>query len=42
MCSPKVSLTDTNLSSLLTGNTLELVPSDGEPQDHFVVLPARE
>ena len=42
MRSPKVSLTDTNLSSLLTGNTLELVPGDGEPQDHFVVLPARE
>lgn len=42
MRSPKVSLTDTNLSSLLTGNTLELVPGDGEPQSHFTVLPANE
>ncbi len=40
MRSPKISLNDTSLSSLLTGNTLELVPGEGEPRDHFVVLPA--
>ncbi|MFU9136031.1 MlaD family protein [Erwinia tasmaniensis] len=38
MRSPKISLTDSSLSSLLTGNTLELIPGDGEPQDHFTVL----
>ena len=42
MRTPKISLTDTNLSSLLTGNTFELVPGEGEPQDHFTVLPASE
>lgn len=42
MHSPKVSLTNTNLSSLLTGNTLELVPGEGESQDHFTVLPSDE
>mgnify|MGYP001045426000 FL=1 len=40
MRSPKISLNDTSISSLLTGNTLELVPGEGEPRDHFVVLPA--
>ncbi|WP_345827759.1 MlaD family protein [Erwinia sp. HDF1-3R] len=38
MRSPKISLTDSSLSSLLTGNTLELIPGDGEPQDRFTVL----
>ncbi|TQI80308.1 paraquat-inducible protein B [Serratia fonticola] len=38
MRSPKISLNDTKLSQLLTGNTLELVPGDGEPQQHFTVL----
>ncbi|PKH26921.1 MCE family protein [Enterobacterales bacterium CwR94] len=38
MNAPKVSLSDTNLSALLTGNTLELVPGEGEPQTHFAVL----
>lgn len=42
MHSPKISLNDSSLSSLLTGNTLELVPGDGEPQTHFVVLPDNE
>ena len=37
---PKISLDNANLSSLLTGSTLELVPGDGEPRDHFVVVPA--
>ncbi len=38
MKAPKLSLTDTRLSALLTGNTLELIPGDGEPQTHFSVL----
>ncbi|CNE97778.1 MlaD family protein [Yersinia nurmii] len=38
MSSPRISLNDTKLSELLTGNTLELVPGDGEPQQHFIVL----
>ncbi|MFS2225554.1 MlaD family protein [Pantoea sp. B65] len=42
MRSPKVSLTDASLSSLLTGNTLELLPGDGDPQDHFQVLASNE
>ncbi|HBT14911.1 MAG TPA: MCE family protein, partial [Erwinia persicina] len=42
MRSPKVSLSDTSLSSLLTGNTLELIPGEGAPQTHFVVLPDNE
>ncbi|HID4046520.1 PqiB family protein [Pluralibacter gergoviae] len=37
---PKISLDNANLSSLLTGSTFELVPGDGEPRDHFVVVPA--
>ncbi|MBB1201294.1 PqiB family protein [Enterobacteriaceae bacterium 89] len=37
---PKLSLENTNLSSLLTGSTFELVPGDGAPKDHFVVVPA--
>ncbi len=42
MRQPKISLTETSLSSLLTGNTLELIPGDGEPQDHFVVRQSNE
>lgn len=38
--SPKLSLNSPGISSLLTGNTFELVPGDGEPRDHFTVLPA--
>lgn len=37
---PKLSLENTNLSSLLTGSTFELVPGEGEARDRFVVLPA--
>jgi Paraquat-inducible protein B len=37
--SPKLSLENTNLSSLLTGSTFELMPGDGNPRDHFVVVP---
>lgn len=29
---PKLSLSDANLSALLTGKTFELVPGDGEPR----------
>ncbi|CAO96558.1 PqiB family protein [Erwinia tasmaniensis] len=42
MRAPKISFTDTSLSSLLTGNTLELIPGEGEAQTHFVVLPDNE
>ncbi|GDX04246.1 MCE family protein [Buttiauxella sp. A111] len=35
---PKISLSNPNLSSLLTGSTFELVPGEGEPQNHFVVF----
>lgn len=42
MHSPRISLADSSLSALLTGNTLELVPGDGEPQDHFTVAPASD
>ncbi|CCG87481.1 PqiB family protein [Erwinia piriflorinigrans] len=42
MRGPKISLTDTSLSSLLTGNTLELIPGEGDAQTHFVVLPDNE
>lgn len=38
MRSPKISLNDAKLSQLLTGNTLELVPGEGKPQQHFTVL----
>ncbi len=37
-----MSLTDTNLSSLLTGNTLVPGAGDGELQNHVTVLPASE
>lgn len=42
MRSPKISLNDAKLSQLLTGNTLELIPGDGEPQHHFNVLDSSE
>ncbi|MDH1086115.1 PqiB family protein [Pantoea brenneri] len=42
MRSPKISLTDTSLSALLTGNTLELVPGEGPPQQHYTVLASNE
>ncbi|WP_114194047.1 PqiB family protein [Edaphovirga cremea] len=38
MNSPKISLSGAKLSELLTGNTLELIPGEGESQNHFVVL----
>lgn len=37
--SPRISLNDAKLSELLTGNTLELIPGEGELQQHFTVLP---
>lgn len=40
MKKPKISLDNPSLSALLTGNTFELVPGEGEPRSHFVVLPA--
>lgn len=40
--SPKLSLNDVNLSSLLTGKTFELVPGEGEPRSQFVVIPAEK
>ncbi len=38
MKSPRISLSNANLSQLLTGNTLELIPGEGQPQEHFTVL----
>ena len=38
MVSPKLSLNNTNVSSLLSGTTLNLIPGGGEPQQHFTVL----
>lgn len=38
MNSPKISLNNAKISQLLTGNTLELIPGDGTPQNHFTVL----
>lgn len=40
MKKPKISLDNPSLSALLTGNTFELVPGEGEARSHFVVLPA--
>ncbi|WP_313087410.1 PqiB family protein, partial [Atlantibacter hermannii] len=34
--SPKLTLNNPNISSLLTGSTFELVPGEGEPRNHFV------
>ncbi|CCJ98582.1 Paraquat-inducible protein B [Cronobacter malonaticus 507] len=39
MHSPKLSLNNPEISTLLTGSTLELVPGEGQPRNHFVVLP---
>lgn len=39
---PKISLNNPSISSLLTGVTLELNPGEGEPQDHFTVLPGSQ
>ncbi|WAT02813.1 PqiB family protein [Rouxiella chamberiensis] len=38
MNSPRVSLNNAKLSQLLTGNTLELIPGEGEPKNQFTVL----
>jgi paraquat-inducible protein B len=40
MRSPKLSLNDASLSTLLTGNTFELIPGEGEPSSSFVIAPA--
>lgn len=37
--SPKLTLSDPRVNSLLSGTTLELVPGEGVPRDSFVVLP---
>ena len=42
MRSPKVSLNNPSLSTLLTGTTLELIPGAGEHQDHFQVRQTNE
>lgn len=39
---PKISLNNPSISRLLTGNTLELIPGEGEPQQHFTVLPSAQ
>ena len=40
MKKPKISLDNPSVSALLTGNTFELVPGEGEPRNHFSVMPA--
>lgn len=40
--SPRLSLSNPNISALLTGSTFELVPGEGERRNHFVVLPAEK
>ena len=40
MRSPKISLNDASLSTLLTGNTFELIPGEGQPSNSFVIAPA--
>lgn len=40
MRSPKLSLSDASISSLLTGSTFELIPGEGQPSNTFVVAPA--
>lgn len=42
MRSPKVSLNNPSLSSLLTGTTLELIPGEGDPQNRFQVRQSNE
>ncbi|WP_054180629.1 PqiB family protein [Trabulsiella odontotermitis] len=39
---PKLSLSNVNVSSLLTGSTFELVPGEGAARNHFSVLPANK
>ncbi|STT55155.1 Paraquat-inducible protein B [Klebsiella pneumoniae] len=39
MKKPKLSLDNPSISTLLTGNTFELVPGEGEPRNHFSVMP---
>lgn len=39
---PRLALDNPQLSRLLTGSTLELVPGTGEPQHHFVVAAANK
>jgi len=38
MNSPRVSLNNAKISQLLTGNTFDLIPGEGQPQNHFTVL----
>ncbi len=40
--SPKLTLSDPRVNSLLSGTTFELVPGEGVPRDSFVVLPENE
>ncbi|MBW7984347.1 PqiB family protein [Enterobacillus tribolii] len=42
MQSPRISLNNPRLGQLLTGNILELIPGDGDPQNHFTVLSGAE
>lgn len=39
---PKLGITDTSLSNLLTGASLQLVPGSGEPKQRFTVYPSDE
>ncbi len=38
MNTPQFSLNNTDISGLLSGTTLQLVPGEGEPQQHFTLL----
>ncbi len=40
--SPKLSLDNPQISSLLTGSTFELVPGEGQPRNQFTVLPSNK
>ncbi|MDU1652209.1 MAG: MlaD family protein [Leclercia adecarboxylata] len=40
MRSPKLSLSNPSISSLLTGSTFELIPGGGEPTNQFTIAPA--
>lgn len=39
MRSPKLSLSSPHVNALLSGTTFELIPGDGEPRNHFDILP---
>lgn len=39
---PRLSLSNMDVSSLLSGSTLELIPGSGEPRNHFTVVPANQ